>query len=49
MISSAALVEKFQYALDNKFGYIWGTAGILWTKAKQKQKLLKKNCLILRK
>jgi hypothetical protein len=39
MISSAALVEKFQYALDNKWGYIWGTAGILWTKSKQKQKV----------
>lgn len=39
MISSAALVEKFQYALDNHWGYIWGTAGILWTKAKQKQKV----------
>ncbi|MBP5727726.1 MAG: peptidoglycan-binding protein [Clostridia bacterium] len=39
MISSAALIEKFQYALDNHWGYIWGTAGILWTKAKQKQKV----------
>ena len=39
MISSAALIEKFQYALDNKWGYIWGTAGVLWTKAKQKQKV----------
>ena len=39
MISSAALVEKFQYALDNKWGYIWGTAGIEWTKSRQKQKV----------
>lgn len=39
MISSAALIEKFQYALDNKWGYIWGTAGILWTASRQKQKV----------
>ena len=39
MISTAALIEKFQYALDNQFGYCWGTAGILWTEAKQKQKV----------
>ena len=39
MISTAALIEKFQYALDNHWGYIWGQAGILWTAAKQKQKV----------
>lgn len=39
MISSAALIEKFQYALDDHWGYIWGTAGILWTKDRQKQKV----------
>ena len=39
MIQANALVEKFRYALDNKWGYIWGTAGILWTDAKQKQKV----------
>ena len=39
MISSAALVEKFQYALDDKWGYIYGTAGDLWTESKQKQKV----------
>ena len=39
MISSAALIEKFQFALDNKWGYIYGTAGILWTESKQKQKV----------
>lgn len=37
MITAAALMEKFKYALDNKWGYIWGTAGILWTKARQQQ------------
>lgn len=36
MISAEALIEKFQYALDNDWGYIWGTAGDLWTEAKQK-------------
>ena len=35
MISSAALIEKFKYALDNDWGYIWGTAGVMWTAAKQ--------------
>ena len=39
MISTAALIEKFQYALDNKWGYIFGTAGILWTTSRQKQKV----------
>ena len=39
MITSTALVEKFSYALNNHWGYIWGTAGILWTKAKQQQKI----------
>ena len=39
MISTAALIEKFQYALDNKWGYCWGQAGDLWTEAKQKQKV----------
>ena len=37
MISTEALIAKFQYALDNNWGYIWGTAGVLWTAAKQKQ------------
>lgn len=36
-ITTAELISKFQYALDNKWGYIWGTAGVLWTEAKQKQ------------
>ena len=37
MISANDLIAKFQYALDNKWGYIWGTAGVKWTKAKQEQ------------
>lgn len=39
MISTDALVEKFRYALENNWGYIWGTAGIQWTQARQKQKV----------
>ena len=39
MISSQALIEKFRFALDNHWGYIWGTAGIMWTQAKQDQKV----------
>ena len=35
VISTAALIAKFQYALDNGWGYIWGTAGEKWTAAKQ--------------
>ena len=36
MIKPEDLIAKFQYTLDNKWGYIWGTAGIMWTEAKQK-------------
>ena len=39
MISNAALIEKFQFALDDRWGYIWGQAGDEWTKSKQKQKV----------
>ena len=39
MINAQALIEKFEYALDNQWGYIWGTAGIAWTQAKQDQKV----------
>ena len=39
MIKAVDLVEKFRYALDNHWGYIWGSSGILWTKAKQQQKI----------
>ena len=39
MISTSALIEKFQYAVDVKGGYQWGTAGVLWTEAKQKQRV----------
>ena len=35
VISTQALIEKFQYALDNDWGYIYGTAGELWTAADQ--------------
>lgn len=38
-ITANNLIEKFRYALDNKWGYIWGTAGVQWTTAKQKQKV----------
>ena len=36
MIEAADLVGKFQFALDNAWGYIWGTAGTEWTAAKQR-------------
>ncbi|MBR2592851.1 MAG: peptidoglycan-binding protein [Oscillospiraceae bacterium] len=37
LISTQALIEKFQKALHDHWGYIWGTAGILWTAARQAQ------------
>lgn len=39
MITASALVDKFKQALSEKWGYIWGTAGVAWTAAKQKQKV----------
>lgn len=36
VISTQALIEKFQYALDDDWGYIYGAAGETWTAAKQK-------------
>ena len=36
MIKVQDLVNKFQYALDNKWGYIWGKSGVLWTAEMQK-------------
>ncbi len=39
VMSSEALIELFKQALDEKWGYIWGTAGDSWTAAKQKQKV----------
>ena len=35
-ISSSDLIAKFQYALNNHFGYILNTAGEKWTAEKQK-------------
>lgn len=39
MISTEALIAKFQLALDEQWGYIWGAAGIMWTAALQQQKV----------
>lgn len=36
VISTQALIDKFKEALADKWGYIWGTAGTMWTAAKQK-------------
>lgn len=35
MITTAALIAKFKFALDNNWGYIYGTAGVIWTQSKQ--------------
>ena len=37
MITPDALIAKFRQALDEHWGYIWGTAGEAWTEAKQKE------------
>ena len=37
VISTEALIEKFRQALEEKWGYIWGTAGVRWTAARQKE------------
>ena len=37
MIATEALIGKFRQALDEHWGYIWGTAGEAWTEAKQKE------------
>ena len=39
MIKASALIALFIQALTEKWGYIWGTAGIMWTAALQKQKV----------
>lgn len=35
MIQTSDLIAKFEYAIANKWGYIWGTAGGVWTQAQQ--------------
>ena len=37
MITPEALIAKFRQALEEQWGYIWGTAGERWTEAKQKE------------
>ena len=37
VLSTEALIDKFKYALENDWGYIWGTAGVMWTAARQEQ------------
>ena len=38
-ILAADLIAKFQYALDNKWGYILGTWHTKWTQSLQNQKV----------
>lgn len=35
MIKANELCDKFMYALDNHWGYIWGKSGQIWTQAQQ--------------
>ena len=35
-IPTEELIQKFRQALNDNWGYIWGTAGIEWTEARQK-------------
>lgn len=34
-IKASDLIGKFQFALADGWGYIWGTSGVVWTAAKQ--------------
>lgn len=34
-VKASDLIKKFQYALDNNWGYIWGRYGQVWTAANQ--------------
>lgn len=36
MIKASALIAAFKQMLDDQWGYIWGTAGVLWTAARQR-------------
>ena len=36
MITVQALISLFLQALNEAWGYIWGTAGVMWTEARQK-------------
>lgn len=36
MIKAVDLIEKWRYALDNRWGYIWGKYGQVWTATDQK-------------
>lgn len=35
-IKASDLIALFQQAIDEKWGYIWGTAGVMWTEARQR-------------
>ena len=35
MITTEQLIGKFREALEEKWGYIWGTSGVMWTAARQ--------------
>ena len=36
MITASSLIAKFRQALQEDWGYIWGTAGVRWTDARHK-------------
>lgn len=36
MVTAEAFLTKARIPLDGKWGYIWGTSGIVWTEARQK-------------
>ena len=36
MINTSDLINLFRQAWEQDWGYIWGTAGVMWTEAKQK-------------
>ena len=36
MVTAKSFLDKVRIPLDGKWGYIWGTSGVMWTEAKQK-------------
>lgn len=39
MIKAQDLIDKFRFALENRWGYIWGQSGAVWTQSSQNQKI----------
>ena len=36
MIKASVLIQSFRQMIEDRWGYIWGTAGVLWTEKRQR-------------